>query len=73
MSRERGNEVAEGKTAVLHRLDNELIAWLDDEAKKRDRSRVWMLEESVRQWRRRLERERAARLARSQRKAARKG
>lgn len=35
--------------------DETLSAWLDAEALKRDRSRSWMLQEAVRQWRSRLE------------------
>lgn len=38
--------------------DENLSAWLDAEAERRDRSRSWMLAEAVRQWRKRLDRER---------------
>jgi predicted transcriptional regulator len=49
---------AEGMKDVLHRMPSEMVEWLDREAAKRDRSRAWMLTEAVRQWRRRLERQR---------------
>lgn len=49
---------------VLHRMPLELVEWLDVESKKRDRSRAWMLTEAVRQWRRRLERDRERRAQR---------
>lgn len=53
---------------VFHKLDTELMDWLDLEAVKRDRSRAWMLNEAVRQWKLRLERDREARARRSKRK-----
>ena len=46
---------------VFHKLDQELVEWLDQEAPKRDRSRAWMINEAIRQWRKRIERERQAR------------
>ncbi len=56
--------MSENTKDVLHRIDAELIEWLDVEAKKRDRSRNWMLAEAVRQWKRRLDRDRARRAER---------
>lgn len=50
--------------------DETLSAWIDAEAAKRDRSRSWMLQEAVRQWRNRLEADRRRR-KKSRRNAAR--
>lgn len=64
---------AAGKRDVLHRIDAGLVEWLDSEAGKRDRSRAWMIEEAIRQWKRRLERDRAARVRRALRASVRVG
>ncbi len=60
---------SQGKTQVLHYLDPEAVEWIDSEAVKRDRSRSWMMEEAIRQWRRRLEREREQRARKAARRA----
>jgi metal-responsive CopG/Arc/MetJ family transcriptional regulator len=46
---------------VMVNLDVDLVAWLDAEAAKRDRSRAWMVNHVCRMYRRQLERERKRR------------
>ncbi len=46
---------------IILTLDAELVEWLTVEAYSRDRERSWMVQELVRRYRRRLDRERSKR------------
>jgi predicted transcriptional regulator len=55
---------------VIVTIDSDVAKWLSDEAWKRDREKSWMIQEALRRWRHRLERERLKRVkARCQRVA----
>ena len=51
--------VRETATRLMVTCDVDLVEWLKLESGRRDRSLAWLFQESVRQWRNRLERERA--------------
>jgi hypothetical protein len=62
-----GRFIAAGKRDVLHRIDAELIDWLDGESETFQRPRAFLVEHAIRMWRRRLERERGRRKGRRRR------
>jgi len=53
--------IREDQERVTIIIDQDMKDFIDTEGKKRDRSRSYMVEQAVKQWRRRLERDRKRR------------
>ena len=47
--------LSEGRERVTMTVDSELLEWLDEAGIKRRRTRSWMLDEAIRQWKQRVE------------------